>query len=199
MTATLILVRHAMHTDYGEIFSGRRLGVSLSAAGEQQAAALGERLSGEAVAAVYASPRERTQATARAIAAHHGLPVETAEALDEIDLGDWTGARLADLEGTPAFAAWNEARDAVAPPGGELMSAVADRVEAFAREVAARFEGRTLVLVSHADAIRAFVLRVLGITFRDFWRIEIGPASVSRLLFGAWGGKVLSLNEGAAA
>lgn len=199
MTATLLLIRHAMHTDYGERFTGRADGVPLSAAGEQQARALGERLTPESIAAVYSSPRERTLRTAEAIAAPHGLTVRTAEALDEVDLGDWTGKRIADLEGTPDFVRWNQQRDTATPPGGEAMPAVADRVEAFASAAAARHEGETILLVSHADVIRALVCRVLASPFPNFWRIEIGPASISRMLFGAWGGKLLSLNEGAAA
>jgi probable phosphoglycerate mutase len=199
MTATLLLIRHAMHIDYGERFTGRADGVPLSAAGEAQARTLGERLAGAPVAAVYASPRERTLRTAEAVAAPHGLAVKTAEALDEVDLGEWTGKRIADLEGTPEFVRWNEQRDTATPPGGEAMAAVADRAEAFASETAAQHEGKTVVLVSHADVIRALVCRVLGLTFANFWRFEIGPASITRLLFGAWGGKLLSLNEGAAA
>jgi probable phosphoglycerate mutase len=79
------------------------------------------------------------------------------------------------------------------------MAAVANRAEAFASEAAGRHPGETIVLVSHADVIRALVCRVLGMTFANFSRFEIGPASITRLLFGGWGGKLLSLNEGAAA
>jgi broad specificity phosphatase PhoE len=199
MTATLLLIRHAMHTDYGERFTGRADGVPLSAKGEQQARRLAARLTPEPIAAIYSSPRERTLRTAEAVAAPHGLIVRTADALDEVDLGDWTGKRIANLEGTPDFVRWNEERDTATPPGGEAMPAVADRAETFASEIAARHEGKTVLLVSHADVIRALVCRVLGLPFANFWRFEIGPASVSRLLFGAWGGKLLSLNEGAAA
>lgn len=199
MTATLFLIRHAMHTDYGERFTGRGDGVPLSEAGEEQVHALGQKLAVEPVTAIYSSPRQRTRQTAEAFAALHGLNVRTAEALDEIDLGDWTGKRIAELEGTPDFVRWNEERDTAAPPGGETMCEVADRVEAFASEMANRHEGETILLVSHADVIRALVCRVLGLAFRNFWRFEIGPASVTRMLFGSWGGQLLSLNEGAAA
>lgn len=188
-----------MHTDYGERFTGRADGAPLTSAGEEQARALGERLAGEPLAAIYSSPRERARQTAAAVATPHGLAVQTAEALDEIDLGDWTGKRIADLEGAPEFVRWNEERDTAAPPGGETMASAADRSEAFAREAAARHDGGTILLVSHADVIRALVCRVLGLTFATFWRFEIGPASVTRMLFGDWGGKLLSLNEGAAA
>lgn len=199
MTATLLLIRHAMHTDYGERFTGRTDGVPLSAAGESQARALGERLAAEPIAAVYSSPRERTRATAEAIADPHGVPVRDVDALDEIDLGDWTGKRIADLDGTPDFVRWNEQRATTCPPGGERIAAVADRAESFARQAAEEHEGQTVALVSHADVIRALIARCLNLDFDNLLRFEVGPASVSKLLFGDWGSKLLTLNEGAAA
>jgi probable phosphoglycerate mutase len=199
MTATLLLIRHAMHTDYGERFTGRADGAPLSPAGQAQAKALGEQLGKAPITAVYASPRERTRQTAQAVAAVHRISVQTAEPLDEINLGDWTGKRIAELEGTPEFARWNERRATACPPNGEPIAAVADRVEHFAYEASSRHDGETVALVTHADVIRAFVARVLGLDFDNLLRFEIGPASLTRMLFGNWGGKLLSLNEGAAA
>jgi ribonuclease H / adenosylcobalamin/alpha-ribazole phosphatase len=199
MTATLLLIRHAMHTDYGERFSGRADGVRLSAAGEGQARDLGARLARESIAAIYSSPRERCRQTAGAIAADRDLQVVQEEALDEIDLGDWTGARIADLQGAPEFARWNENRATARPPQGEAMTSVVERVEGFARQTAHRHEGETVAIVSHADVIRGLVAACLGLSLDNVLRFEIGPASVSRILFGDWGAKLLSLNEGAAA
>lgn len=199
MTATLLLIRHAMHTDFGERFTGRADGVGLSDAGEAQAHALGERLAGDPIAAVYASPRERTQATASAIAARHELDVTTDRDLDEIDLGDWTGSRIADLQGDAAFAHWNERRSEARPPNGEAFAHVANRASDFAARTAKRHAGEMVAVVSHADVIKALVAACLGLSFDNILRFEIGPASVSRLLFGDWGAKLLTLNEGAAA
>jgi probable phosphoglycerate mutase len=188
-----------MHTDYGERFTGRADGVSLNASGEAQARALGKLLASEPLAAVYSSPRERARATADAIAEPHGRSVDTVEALDEIDLGDWTGKRIVDLEGTPDFICWNEQRAVASPPNGETIVSVADRVEGFARATVDKHAGKIIALVSHADVIRALVARCLGLDFNNMLRFEVGPGSVSRLLFGNWGSKLLALNEGAAA
>lgn len=198
MTATLILIRHAMHTDFGERFTGRAGGVALSEAGERQAAELGERLGQEPITAVYSSPRERTRATADRVAAPHGVPVMIDEALDEIDLGDWTGARIDSLEGDPAFERWNAARSEASPPNGEAFASVADRVTGFAARTSSAHKGETIAVVSHADVIKALVASCLGLSLDHVLRFEIGPASVTRLLFGDWGSKLLSLNEGAA-
>jgi ribonuclease H / adenosylcobalamin/alpha-ribazole phosphatase len=199
MTATLLLIRHAKHTDYGERFTGRADGVRLSAAGEEQARKLGERLADEPIAAVYSSPRERTRSTASAIAAPRKTDVIIDDALDEIDLGDWTGTRIADLEGDSQFQRWNAERGSARPPGGEAFASVAGRVQDFARRASARHADETVAVVSHADVIKALVASCLGLPFDNVLRFEIGPASVSRLLFGDWGAKLLTLNEGAAA
>lgn len=199
MTATLLFIRHAAHTDFGERFTGRADGAPLTEAGAAQASALAARLADAPIAAVYASPRLRARQTAEALAARHGLEVETAEALDEIDLGDWTGKRIAELEGDPAFDRWNTERATASPPGGEPMASVADRARAFAAETAERHPGETVAMVSHADVIRGIVARVLGLDLDNLLRFDVDPASVTRLVFGAWGAKLVSLNEGAAA
>ncbi|MEL7302058.1 MAG: histidine phosphatase family protein, partial [Pseudomonadota bacterium] len=49
------------------------------------------------VAAVYASPMERTRETAAPIAKARKLRVRQAKGLIECDFGDWTGKKLADL------------------------------------------------------------------------------------------------------
>lgn len=199
MTATLLLIRHAAHDDYGKRLTGRADGVHLSATGKGQARRLGERLADEPIEAVYSSPRERTRETADAVAAPHGLEPVEAEALDEIELGDWTGAEIVSLTGMPSFTVWNERRATARPPGGESMGEVVARSRGFADKAAARHSGKTVALVSHSDVIRGVVASYLGLSLDNILRFEIGPASVSRLEVGEWGGRVLSLNEGAPA
>jgi probable phosphoglycerate mutase len=71
----LVLVRHAVTAHTGPLLSGRMPGVDLSDKGVGQADATAQRLSKLPVAAVYASPIERTTQTAKQIAAHHGMEV----------------------------------------------------------------------------------------------------------------------------
>ena len=60
----------------------------LSPLGEEQAALAAQRLAGEPLSAVYASPLKRAHRTAQIIAACHGLPVRTDARLMEIRLGE---------------------------------------------------------------------------------------------------------------
>lgn len=169
--------------------------MSLSDVGVLQASQLALRLAGETIAVVYASPLDRTYATAAAIAAEAGVAVEMAPAINEIDFGSWTGARFDELQDDPAWRQWNEARGSACPPDGEAMVAAQARAVAYVEHVAAKHAGSAIALVSHCDIIRATIAHYLGLSLDNLLRFDIDPASVSRLLVGPWGGRVVSVNE----
>lgn len=169
--------------------------MQLTSAGERQAAALAGRLGPEGLDAVRTSPRERARRTAEAIAAAAGTPLEVAEALDEIDFGDWTGMSFEELAGEPCWRDWNEARGTARAPNGETMAEAADRAAAYAGGIARALPGARVALVAHGDVLRGLVARVMGLPLDNLLRFEIAPASVSRIELGEWGGRVLSLNE----
>ncbi|TNC48479.1 histidine phosphatase family protein [Rubellimicrobium rubrum] len=191
----LYLLRHATHADFGRRLTGRAPGVPLTPEGERQAAVLGRRLAPEALTEIQTSPRERARATAEAVARASGASVTVVDALDEIDFGDWTGAEFAALNGQPLWDDWNTRRALVRIPSGESMDEAAGRIARHVDALAASGTGGRIALVTHCDMIRALVARVLGLSFDNILRFEIGPASVSRLEAGPWGARVLSLNE----
>ena len=195
MTATVLLVRHAAHVELGRLLSGRRRDVALSDDGLEQAAILGDLLGTEELAAVYSSPRERAWYTAREIAEPHGLKVQVEDRLDEIEFGEWTGASFAELEGEPLWQEWNEKRGSARPPSGESMGEAADRAFGFLAEAATEHDGETIVALSHCDVIRGIIARCLGLSLDNLLRFDVDPASVSRVAIGAWGSRVMSVNE----
>jgi len=191
-----LLVRHAAQDDVGRVLAGRTPGIHLGATGRAQAAALGARLKPEPIDAIHTSPRERTRETAEAIAAAAGLPDPlVTEALDEIDFGPWSGRSFDNLNDDPDFRRWNAARSLARTPGGESMLDVQRRALAHMERVAAEAGERTVVLVSHADVIKAVVAHVLGLSTDAWWRFEISPASITRLVLADWGAKLVQLNE----
>jgi broad specificity phosphatase PhoE len=195
MTATILLVRHAQHVEFGEVLSGRRRDVALSPEGLEQAAIVSDLLGTLPLAAVYSSPRERAWYTAREIAEPHDLKVTADDRLDEIDFGEWTGASFAQLEGDAAWSAWNEERGSARPPGGESMTEATARAFAFLSEAAAEHAGATILAVSHCDIVRGVIAHCLGLGLDNLLRFDIDPASVSRLAIGNWGTRVMSVNE----
>lgn len=192
------MVRHAAHSHLGKTLSGRAGDVPLSPEGRDQARQLAARLKGETIGQVQASPVFRAQETARQIAAARDLPVVTAEALDEVHFGEWTGRSFDELESDPAWRHWNEHREVARAPGGESMAEVQQRVIAHIRDIARRCAGQVIVMVTHCDVIRAAIAAILGLSLDRILRFDIDAASVSRVLAGDWGEKVTSLNESTA-
>jgi broad specificity phosphatase PhoE len=195
VAVTFLLIRHAAHVHLDKIFSGRLSGVPLSAVGRAQADRLGVALSHERLDRVLCSPLDRTRQTADAIAAAHGITVEPDDALVEIDMGDWTGRELGSFVDEPAWTAWNTERGTARIPGGETMAEAQARIVALLDRVATTDDGRTVAIVSHADMIRGAVAHAIGLPLDNLLRFDVGPASVTRIVWGDWGARLMSLNE----
>ena len=78
---------------------------------------------------------------------------------------------------------------------GETMAHVERRVLGLIAELAASWRGKALVLVSHADVIKAAVCHFLGMPIEGWMRFDIGPASITTVVTGDWGAKLIGLNE----
>jgi broad specificity phosphatase PhoE len=195
MTATFFLVRHAAHDNVGAFLAGRTPGIRLGADGQAQAARLAQRLKRESFEAIYASPLERAEETAAAISTASHIPVERVEALNEIDFGAWSNRSFDELDRDPAWRRWNEWRSLARTPAGETMLDVEQRIMELLLHLRDARPDAAAVLVSHADVIRAAIGHVLGLPIDGLQRFEVSPGSVSTLLLGDWGGRLLSLNE----
>jgi broad specificity phosphatase PhoE len=192
---TLFLVRHAAHDRVDRVLCGRMPGVRLGPEGRAEAERLAERLARVDIAAVQSGPLERTRETAEPVAARLGLGVEVADGLDEIEVGAWTGTPFDELRDDPRWTLWNAARSVTRAPGGETMIEVQGRVLAHVEALRARFPDRAVVLVSHADVLKAALAHWLGLSLDSLQRFDIAPASLSTVAVGDWGAKVLALNE----
>lgn len=161
-------------------------GVGLSPAGQAEAAAAAEALvvalAGRPVAALVSSPLQRARETAAPIAARLGLEVAVEPGFAEVDFGDWTGARFEALHGQPAWRAFNTFRGFAPIPGGETMLAVQARAVDALLRLRGAWPDAELVVVSHADVVKAILAHLLGVSLDLFRRIEVGPASRSTVV-----------------
>ncbi|MBB4572456.1 histidine phosphatase family protein [Rhizobium lentis] len=196
MTATYFLVRHAAHDNVGNFLAGRAAGITLGEAGRAQVQRLGQRLRRGDIDAIYTSPRERTLETAEGIASACGLALpQTDAALDEVNFGDWSGKTFEVLNDDPRWRRWNTTRSLTRTPGGETMLDVQTRIFGLMETLASGGNDRRIALVSHADVIKAAVSHVLGLPIDAWPRFDIAPASVTTVVIGDWGAKVMTLNE----
>jgi probable phosphoglycerate mutase len=194
LSLTVFMVRHASHDLLGARLAGRMAGVSLSEKGRAEAGRVAARLARETAGAVVTSPTARAVETAEAIGARLGLVPESVPALDEIAFGAWTGMSFEELDHDPGWRNWNAARAVARPPGGETMLEVQARAVGFVEGRRHETEG-AIVLVSHADVIKVTVAYYLGLPVDSWHRFDIDPASVTTLVVGDWGARVVRLNE----
>jgi probable phosphoglycerate mutase len=174
------LVRHGEPSVFGRI-NGRLAGVGLSAKGCAEIGAVAERLAGEGIEAIYASPLDRTRETAEILASRLGLPVALRDDLIELDFGDWTGLTFDQVKTDKRWLPWQNCRSVAAIPGGESWRQVQDRaVGALFALRRAHPEG-AVALASHGDVIRAVLLFALGMPLDLYARLEIGLGSTSTI------------------
>jgi probable phosphomutase (TIGR03848 family) len=202
----VLLVRHGRTPTTGAVLPGRAAGLHLAEEGRAQAEAVADRIAAlhragsadgktNGVAAVYASPMERTRQTAAAIARAVGLRVRQRAGLNECDFGDWTGRKLEDLYRLPEWKTVQRHPSGFRFPRGESFSEMQTRMVDAVNSLVAAHPGQTVVAVSHADTIKSAVAQALGTPLDLFQRIVIGQCSVSAIVYGPTGPTVLSVNH----
>lgn len=195
----LLLVRHGTTATTGTLLPGRAPGLHLAPAGQEQARQVAERLlerhAQHPLAALYASPLERTLETAQPTAERTGLPLRREDLLLECDVGEWTGSALADLarleqwrtvQGDPARFTF---------PGGESFGDMQERMVAFAERVRRDHPGGTVVCFSHADPLRSLLSHALGGDLAAMQRLSVAPASISAVHYPEGGDPVVVLTN----
>jgi probable phosphoglycerate mutase len=195
VTTTFHLVRHAAHDRVGTVLCGRMAGVHLGTLGKAQAKRLAAHFASANVASIHTSPLERAVETSEPIAARLGQPLEICEDIAEIDFGAWSGTSFEALAQDPRWATWNNARSNSRPPYGETMLEAQVRIVGALEQLRSRHADRSVILVSHSDVIKAALLYHLGLPIDAYGRFDIDPASISTIVVGDWGSKVLRLNE----
>jgi probable phosphomutase (TIGR03848 family) len=191
---TFFLVRHAVTAHTGHKLSGRMPGVHLSDEGREQAEAVAARLERVPLHAVYSSPIDRTIETARPIAARHGLEVNSAPALSEIEFGRWTNRSFKALARTKMWSTVQRWPSGARFPEGETLRDVQSRAVDAVESLRARHPKKLVCCVSHADVIKLLAAHYLGLHIDLFQRIDIGPASVTVVAVSDVGPRVLALN-----
>ncbi|MCC5952525.1 MAG: histidine phosphatase family protein [Acidimicrobiia bacterium] len=187
----LHLVRHGRTAHNAQRRLLGRLEVDLDPLGRRQAAAVASRLGDAEV--IVASPLARTAATAAAIAEVAGVEVHLDERWLELDYGELDGTPLEDVP-TDLWSQWRADPD-FAPPGGESLVALAERVRPACAELLEQARHRNIVVVTHVSPIKAAVCWALGVGEEVAWRTFVAPASVTRVGSGPGGPVLHTFND----
>jgi broad specificity phosphatase PhoE len=178
----LILLRHG-ETEWSR--AGKHTGrtdIPLTAKGVADAEALApmvrQRLAGDRLVAVFASPAQRAQRTA----ALAGLAVTwTDPDLWEWDYGGYEGITTAQIQrGRPGWSLW---RDGVIPGDaqhpGETIEQVGERVDRVLERAEPLLPDGDVALVAHGHVLRVLTARWLGLRPADgkLFRLDTGTVS----------------------
>jgi broad specificity phosphatase PhoE len=159
------LLRHGEVHNPNHVLYGRLPGYHLSASGQLMAAAAADYFDGRPVAALFASPLERAQETARPVADRLSLPVVTDDRLIESgNVLEGKSVSLASLAVNPMN--WKYLWNPITPSWGEPYAQIAARVLLVIDRAREAATGQEAVCVSHQLPI--WVTR-LGAEHRRLW------------------------------
>ena len=151
-TETIHLVRHGEVENPKGIIYGRLPGFHLSERGQRQAAAAAERLRQADVGAVWASPLERAQETAKHIAEAHGIEITTDERLlESLNAFEGVGKTAYALLRNPRH--WWRFRNPIKPSWGESFRDVQARMISAISDAFIEAGDKEVVVVSHMTPV----------------------------------------------
>jgi broad specificity phosphatase PhoE len=172
----VVLIRHG-ETEWSR--AGRhtsRTEVDLTAHGEEQARAIGARLTGRAFVAVLCSPRLRASRTVE-------LAGLTAPIIDddlaEWDYGDYEGVTTTEIRrDRPDWSLWTDGG-----PGGESPEQIRVRADRLLDRIQPLLADGDVALVGHGHALRVVAARWIGLAASDGALLKLDTATLSELGF----------------
>lgn len=187
MVTEFIFVRHGETDANREGILQGSMDVPLNVIGIRQAEAAAEYLKNIHFDAAFASPLKRAAQTAEIVTVANSEPValELNDALREWCCGKIDGLKWEDIHASYAKEARSFCFEQIDTqmPGGESGWEFQHRVENFIRELADRFPGKRVLLVSHGGVLQRIFRLVAGVVSEGNMIPLAGNASLSSFIF----------------
>lgn len=147
----LLFVRHGQ-TDWNvkKLAQGQK-DIMLNDTGIEQAKTVREKLKFENIDAIFSSPLKRAAITARIINEYHNLQIDYTDFLKERNFGPLEGNSFNDDEW---YKCWNYDMN-TEYENGECVQDFFKRIHIFLDEIAEKYAGKTVLLVSHGGVSMA--------------------------------------------
>ena len=161
------------------------LDIALNPKGLWQAEQVARALAGEPIAAIYASDLLRAWHTARAIAQTTEAPLMASQGLRERCFGSFEGKTYAELEAQwpEESLRWRKREPDWAPPGGESLLALRQRIDSTVAAMAQQHLGGQIVLVAHGGVMDVLYRLATGQDLQAPRTWQLGNAAINRLLW----------------
>ena len=196
MKTTIYMIRHGEsignklkrmlgHTDMG-----------LTDLGLSQAEATANALADIKIDAIYSSDLSRAMQTATPNAKLRQIDVFSTPDLREIYLGDWENAAVEDLISScyeKFTVEWRDNFGTFKAPNGESVPEVAQRMYSAVIKIAASHPGQTIIITTHAAAIRALWGKISGISAQNLAKELPFPSNASYSIIEYEGEKLIPI------
>jgi len=181
----IIAIRHGETTWNVDARIQGSLDIPLTATGQAQALRLATALAGEPIRAIYASDLSRAWETAQHLGRTQQLEVVPEKGLRERRFGEFEGKTFREIEAhLPEQAQrWRQRDPDFAPPGGESLVQLKQRVEEAAARLAARHPGELIALVGHGGVMDVLYRAATRAPIQAPRTWALGNAAINRLLW----------------
>ena len=186
MQATrLIAIRHGETAWNVDTRLQGHLDIPLNSKGFWQAAQVARALASEPIDVVYSSDLLRAWQTANAIAFATKAPLIANTGLRERGFGSFEGKTYAEIatEWPEQSELWRKRVPDWAPPGGESLLAMRERVASTVDTLAAQHIGGQIVLVAHGGVMDILYRLATGQDLQAPRSWHLGNAAINRLLW----------------
>ena len=169
----LLIVRHGRTAANASGLLQGRVDHPLDAVGRQQAHEISLALG--TVDIVVSSPLQRARETAEPL----GLPLRLDERWIELDYGEWDELPITEVTADQ----WTQWRSdsTFAPPGGESLAELDQRVAEACNDLLAEAAELNVAVFTHVSPIKSAMAWALGVEEQISWRLQVGQAQISRI------------------
>lgn len=132
---------------------------------------------------IITSPLKRCAEFAEELALSHALPLNTEHDFKEISFGLWEGKtaeQLLNSEPEDIKSYWSDPINTT-PPQGENLLRFEKRIINAWEKMITEFQGKHILLVSHAGVIRVILCHILSMPLTELFKLDIGLAKASRI------------------
>lgn len=175
MKATRVhLLRHGqVHGHEAKRYNGQG-DVQLTDLGRQQSAAFAGRFQHLDLGAIYSSDLYRCRVAADQIALLQKVEPLYRNELRELHVGEWEGREWEELQRHYPELWQARLNDIVhvAPPGGETVLALAERIRPAVKKIISAHSGEEIVIVGHGGVNRIILLDAIGAPLECLFHIE---------------------------
>jgi alpha-ribazole phosphatase len=177
----LLLVRHGVTLNNQQARYTGQSDVAISPQGKQQASLLAERLAKEPLDVIVTSDLKRASTTAQIIAEHHEISVYEDAALRELAMGIWEGSTFAEVmaRDEELVSRWRNDPISYAPPGGETVAQLHDRIVDALQRWQSRYPEATVLWVTHAGVVGTLICHLLGIDLKNRRKFRCDTTSIT--------------------